>query len=292
MPKTVKGLKSFRLKHIRTKIIVLFFFIAIISSIISIYSIYKLETLGNNVDVIESDLGEIQSGITTISTVGLNISDVHTRIGVLINQMHHCFHLYNAGNTKAKEMFYQYQENFTSLINRLDNEIGNQYGFIQVDIAHIQSNFNQYMYTVENPNGKAIFDYMEKVNNLEQQLDQQLSQLPMANSTLITSLHDQIKENQQEITTIFGTLNTYESKIETQLDSLIENLYFEIGKINMNAQQSNQNALQTQQSIESEINDYKIQLIASSIFLIVFAGIVGYHYSTKITNALLKLTHD
>ncbi|MBS3778596.1 MAG: hypothetical protein KGY50_04850, partial [Candidatus Thermoplasmatota archaeon] len=149
MQNILKGLKSFHLKHIRTKIIVLFFFIAIVSSMISIYSIYKLETLEKNVDVMESDLGEIQSGITTISTIGLNISDVHAKIGVLINQMHHCFHLYDVGNEQARDLFFKYQENFTSLINRLDDEIGNQYGFLQVDIAHIQSNFNQYVYTVE-----------------------------------------------------------------------------------------------------------------------------------------------
>jgi len=290
MQKVVKGLKSFRLKHIRTKIIVLFFFIAIISSIISIYSIYKLETLGHNVDVMESDLDEIQSGITTISTIGLNISDVHAKIGILINQMHHCFHLYDEGNTNAKQMFYQHQDNFTSLITRLENEIGNQYGFIQVDIAHIQSNFDQYMYTVENPNGQGIFDYLQTGNNLEHQLDQQLSHASTANSTVITSLYEQINQNQQKINTIFGTLSTYESKIETQLDSLIENLHFEIDKINMNAQQSNQNAIETQQTIESEINIYKMQLIVSSISLIVFAGITGYHYSTKITKALLKLS--
>jgi len=290
MQNILEGLKSFHLKHIRTKIIVLFFFIAIISSIISIYSIYKLETLEKNVDEMESDLGEIQSGITTISTIGLNISDVHSKIGVLINQMHHCFHLYDVGNEQARDLFFQYQENFTSLINRLDDEIGNQYGFLQVDIAHIQSNFNQYVYTVENPNGAGIFDHLETVNHLENQLDQQLDQISPGNLTLIASLHDQINEEQQEINTIFETLTTYESKIETQLDSLIENLYFEIDKINMNAQQSNQNALLTQKSIESEISVYKMQLIGSSIFLIICAGIIGYYYSTKITNALLNLT--
>jgi len=290
MQNILEGLKSFHLKHIRTKIIVLFFFIAIISSIISIYSIYKLETLEKNVDEMESDLGEIQSGITTISTIGLNISDVHAKIGVLINQMHHCFHLYDAGNEQARDLFFKYQENFTSLINRLDDEIGNQYGFLQVDIAHIQSNFNQYVYTVENPNGAGIFDHLETVNHLENQLEQQLDQISISNLTLITSLHNQINEEQQEINTIFKTLTTYESKIETQLDSLIENLYFEIDKINMNAQQSNQNALLTQKSIESEISVYKMQLIGSSIFLIICAGIIGYYYSTKITNALLNLT--
>jgi len=238
----------------------------------------------------ESDLGEIQSGITTISTIGLNISDVHAKIGVLINQMHHCFHLYDVGNEQARDLFFQYQENFTSLINRLDDEIGNQYGFLQVDIAHIQSNFNQYVYTVENPNGAGIFDHLETVNHLENQLEQQLDQISISNLTLITSLHNQINEEQQEINTIFKTLTTYESKIETQLDSLIENLYFEIDKINMNAQQSNQNALLTQKSIESEISVYKMQLIGSSIFLIICAGIIGYYYSTKITNALLNLT--
>ncbi|MBD3197453.1 MAG: HAMP domain-containing protein [Candidatus Lokiarchaeota archaeon] len=290
MQKLTSILKSLHLKHVRTKIIALFFFIAIISAVISIYSIYQLETLGTNVDAMETELDDIQSGITTISNFGLNISDVHAKIGVLINQMHHCIHLYEKGENDAKTLFYRYKENFTLLIEKLNNEIGNQYGSLQVDIAHIQSNFDQYLFSVENLNGKGIFNEIESLRILKNQLNSQLNQVSSSDIGSIVVLHQRIESKEKNISEMYQTLETYETKINTQLDSLIENLYFEIDKINMIARQSNQVALQQQQSIESKISLYKMQLIGSSLFLIVLAGISGYYYSSKITNALLKLT--
>jgi len=281
---------SFRLKRIRTKILVFFFFIAIIFTVISIYSIFQLETIGNNVDDMETELEDIQSGISTISTFGLNISDVHAKIGILIKQMHHCLHLYEKGDEDAKQLFQEYKGNFTQLIQKLENEIDSQYGSLQVDIAHIKSNFDQYMLTVENQDNQGIFDKIYSLNILRNQLNNKLKNISSSNINSISSINQQIIQKQNEITKMFQTLSQYETKINTQLDSLIENLYFEIDKINMNAHQSNQVAVQTRDFIESEISLYKMQLIAISLFLILFVGITGYYYSTKITKALQQLT--
>jgi signal transduction histidine kinase len=146
------------------------------------------------------------------------------------------------------------------------------------------------MLTVENQDNQGIFDKIYSLNILRNQLNNKLKNISSSNINSISSINQQIIQKQNEITKMFQTLSQYETKINTQLDSLIENLYFEIDKINMNAHQSNQVAVQTRDFIESEISLYKMQLIAISLFLILFVGITGYYYSTKITKALQQLT--